>query len=621
MTLGAQVVAQAFAEDVVVFDQQQAHAGGARVAKDHTLGPRAQAAFSDPSGGLRAMAGVSFEWSTPPRGLPAPEAPSRFTFNASVEQVLVVASVFFVLAANRPFFAAAMHGHDPADPATWGFVLALATLLTSAHFLMMALVANRWTLKPVLAVLIVATALATYFMARYSVYFDATMVRNVLRTDPSEARELLSLTLLPHLLLYAVLPLVLLARVRIVNRPLLRAGLVRALALLLAVAAAVASVLAASQPFASLMRNHREVRYLITPGNVVWSLGAVLASDSRHAVRPLQPIGLDARPGPSWAQRSKPMVMVLVVGETVRAANWGLNGYARQTTPELARLPLVNFSDVVSCGTNTEVSLPCMFAPVGRRDYDERRIRGSQGLLHVLARAGVAVQWRDNQSGCKGVCDGLPNDSVQSLDVPGLCSDGRCLDEGLGHGLDQRLAQARGTQLLVLHMLGNHGPAYFRRYPSTFARFTPACENDDLQHCSREQIVNAYDNALLYTDHVLASLIRQLGAQADRVDSALLYVSDHGESLGENRLFLHGIPYPIAPSVQTRVPMVLWTSPGFAQTTGLDLACLRQRAGVSVSHDHLFHSLLGLLDVQTQLYDPQWDFSATCRHDVVGSAR
>ena len=209
------------------------------------------------------------------QGQPAPESAPRFTFAATVEQVLMVASVFFVLAANRPFFAAAMHGHDVADASTWGFVLALGTLLMSAHFLMMALVANRWTLKPVLAVLIVATAVATYFMARYSVYFDATMVRNVLRTDPGEARELLSPALLPHLLLYAVLPLALLARVRIVNRPLLRAVLVRALALLLAAAASVASVLAASQPFASLMRNHREVRYLITPGNVVWSLGAV----------------------------------------------------------------------------------------------------------------------------------------------------------------------------------------------------------------------------------------------------------------------------------------------------------------------------------------------------------
>jgi lipid A ethanolaminephosphotransferase len=556
--------------------------------------------------------------SAQPLAAPPTVAPPRFTIAATVEQVLVVASVFFVLAANRPFFAAALRGHEANTASTWGFVVAMATMLVAAHFLLMALVANRWTLKPVLAVLIVATAFATYFMAHYNVYVDASMMRNVLRTDFGEARELLAPMLVPYLLLYAVLPLLLLWRVRLVNRSLLRATLVRLGAMLLAVLVAVGALLAVYQPFVSLMRNRHEVRYLITPGNVVWSLGAVLVSETRTAAKPKQAIGLDAKPGPSWATRHKPMLVVLVVGETARAANWGLSGYARQTTPQLATLPVINFSDVTSCGTNTEVSLPCMFAPVGRRQYDEQSIRGSQGLLHVLARAGVAVHWRDNQSGCKGVCDGLTNDSVQGLNAPGLCSEGRCLDEGLLQGIDRRLDQAQGRQLLVLHQLGNHGPAYFRRYPASFARFTPACENEDLQHCTREEITNAYDNALLYTDHVLAQLIAQLNAHADNVDSALLYVSDHGESLGENRLFLHGVPYAIAPDVQTKVPMVWWSSPGFAQTTGLDLACLRQRAQASVSHDHLFHTLLGLLDVSTALYEPQWDFTAECRH--VGAA-
>jgi lipid A ethanolaminephosphotransferase len=254
-----------------------------------------------------------------------------------------------------------------------------------------------------------------------------------------------------------------------------------------------------------------------------------------------------------------------------------------------------------------------MFAPVGRRQYDEARIRGSESLLHVAARAGVAVHWRDNQSGCKGVCDGLPNDTVQGLNAPGLCSDGRCLDEGLAHGLEQRLAGAQGVQLLVLHQLGNHGPSYFRRYPKAFARFTPVCEHDDLQRCTREEIVNAYDNALLYTDHLLAQLLTQLRAHESRVDTALLYVSDHGESLGEKGLFLHGMPHAIAPAEQTKVPMVLWLSAGLQQTLGLDLDCLRQRATKPASHDHLFHTLLGLTDVRTALYEAALDLTLECR--------
>jgi lipid A ethanolaminephosphotransferase len=211
---------------------------------------------------------------------------------------------------------------------------------------------------------------------------------------------------------------------------------------------------------------------------------------------------------------------------------------------------------------------------------------------------------------------------VASLQLPGLCSEGRCYDEGLLHGLEQRLAlaarpraagQAAPAQLLVLHMLGNHGPSYFRRYPPAFARFQPACGFDDLQKCSREDIVNAYDNALLYTDHVLASAVAQLQAAAGTVDSVLLYVSDHGESLGENNLYLHGLPYAIAPDTQKRVPMTLWLSPGAPQALGLNLPCLAQRAGQPAAHDHLFHTLLALLDVRTALYEAPLDLAQGCR--------
>jgi len=234
----------------------------------------------------------------------------------------------------------------------------------------------------------------------------------------------------------------------------------------------------------------------------------------------------------------------------------------------------------------------------------------------VLARAGVAVSWRDNQSGCKGVCEGLPQDDVLSLKLNGICSDGRCLDEGLLAGLDRRLAGLKakpGTQFLVLHMLGNHGPSYFRRYPPAFARFKPACEFDDLHKCSQQEIVNAYDNVLLYTDHVLASLLAQLQAAAGTVDSAVLFVSDHGESLGENNLYLHGLPYAIAPDLQKRVPMVLWFSAGAPTSLGLDVACLQRRAKEPAAHDHLFHTLLGLVDVKTALYEPAWDLAQACR--------
>lgn len=528
----------------------------------------------------------------------------------AIEHLIVLASLYWVLSANGLFFEAALQGRSWTEGTTWGFLAALALGLFGLHVLLLSLVAHHRMIKPVLSLLLIAAAAGSWFMQSYGIYLDPTMVRNVLHTDVAEARELWSFALLVHLLIYAGLPLLLLHKVQIAPQSWGRAVLRRLVLIGAAVLLLFAVLMAIFQPLASLMRNHREMRYLATPANLLWSSGAVLASESRGTVQPRQSLDPDARLASAPGQR--PRVLVIVVGETARAANWGLSGYARQTTPELARLPVLNVDAVTSCGTNTEVSVPCLFAPVGRRDYDEARIRGQESLMHLLAQAGVAVHWRDNQSGCKGVCDGLPQDSVAALHPPGLCAEGRCLDEGLLSGLDARLAQATGTQVWVLHMLGNHGPSYFRRYPTAYARFQPACEQDDLRLCSREEIVNAYDNALLYTDHVLASLIGTLQTHADRVDSFMLYVSDHGESLGEKGLYLHGMPYAIAPDEQTRVPMTLWWSAGWRKYSGLDPACLRHRASAPVQHDHLFHTVLGLLDVRSRVHEPAWDLSAGC---------
>jgi lipid A ethanolaminephosphotransferase len=553
--------------------------------------------------------------------LAAARAPLLLRLSATSDQLVLAAGVFWALAVNRPFFAAALRAQGAMDGRAWSLVFGLAVMLAALHVLLLGLLATRRSVKPLLALMAVVAAGALHFAQAYGVVLDPSMLRNVLRTDLAESRELLSWSLAADLLLYAALPIALLARVRVTVRPWRRALVARTLLLGGALLAFVASLMWQFQPLASLTRNHKEVRYLVTPANVLWSAASVLARDARGAVQPRQPIGLDAAPGPSWATRERPRLVVLVVGETARGANWGLNGYARQTTPQLAQLraqlpTLVNFPDVTACGTSTEVSLPCMFAPLGRRDYDESRIRGSESLLHVLARAGAQVLWRDNQSGCKGVCEGLPSEVVSAATAPGLCQGDRCWDEGLLRGLDerlQRLAGGKDVQVLVLHMLGNHGPSYFRRYPAAFERFTPTCRDDDLSRCEREAIVNAYDNALLYTDHVLAALIGTLRANAARVDSALLYVSDHGESLGEKGLFLHGVPYAIAPREQTHVPMLMWWSEGFGRTRGLDAGCMAEQARRPAQHDHLFHTLLGLLDVTTSLYAPDFDVTGPCR--------
>ncbi|MFL6694159.1 MAG: phosphoethanolamine transferase [Ramlibacter sp.] len=527
-------------------------------------------------------------------------------------ETLVLASAVYLLAAcNLPFWRSALGARDWAAPGTWAFFLAMFGAFTAAYVAFTLPFATRWTVRPLLAVLVLLAAALSWYMDRYSIYFDRSMLRNVLVTNWGEARELLGARYFLHMALFGVLPAALLWWPRLARRTLGRAMLVRLGWIAAAVLLTIGFLLPVFADFASLMRNQKQLRFLLNPGNAI-AAGVAEAWGSGRRVAPASvAVGTDAKLAPAGQQR-RPTVFVLVVGETARAQNFGLDGYARQTTPELAKRNVINFPHVTACGTSTEVSLPCMFSPFGRRDYDADRIASHQSVLHVLHRAGIGVLWRDNQSGCKGVCAGLEVQDMVQVAGPLLCPGGACFDEVLLHGLQERLAQAQGNQVIVLHQLGSHGPAYDRRYPDAFRRFTPACAHDELRQCSQAEIVNAYDNTILYTDHVLGQLVDLLARQ-ERFDTAMLYVSDHGESLGESGLYLHGVPFAIAPDVQTHVPMVAWVSPSFARSTGLDEACLRSHAAQPASHDNLFHTLLGAFDVQTQVYDPGMDLLRPCR--------
>jgi lipid A ethanolaminephosphotransferase len=537
--------------------------------------------------------------------------PWRLALNT--DALALAGGVYFALFCNGPFIRSAMDGRSWTEMSTWAFAASLVLLLIVLHTMLLGMVTVGRAAKPMLGAFILVAAGASYYSAKYGTYIDPTMVRNVLHTQWAEARELMGPALLGHLLLHALPPLALLSRVDVIERPWRKALLVRLRTLLGAAIILVVVLLLVFQDVAALMRNQRELRYLITPANIVYSTARTLGSEGAAKASPRLAVGEDARRGSIAAQRKKPLMVVLVIGETARAANWGLNGYGRPTTPELAALHPLNFTAVQACGTNTETSLPCMFSAIGRRDFDERRIRTSESLLDVLRRAGYGLQWIDNQSGCKGVCAGIPEVSVGKDKYPDLCDGDHCLDETLVRELRAGTGAAAGDQVLVLHMLGNHGPAYHKRYPASHRRFGPACETGELRKCSREEIVNAYDNALTYTDSVLAEIVRYLETLSATHDTGLVYLSDHGESLGEHGLYLHGVPHSIAPDEQTAIPMVWWLSPGLAESTRLDTRCLALQAAKPWSHDNLFHTMLGLLDVQTRVYEPQLDITAPCR--------
>ncbi len=530
----------------------------------------------------------------------------------SVEALILLASLAFAAVYNNSLWKLLFGAADFSAPRTLALFVALFLLVVALQFAGLALLLTRRTVRPVLAVLFLCTALASFYMDRYTVFINKDMLRNILNTDPAEAGELLTVSLIPHLLLYAALPIALLAFSRVAVRPLSRSILIRAGTVSVALTVAVLALLVQFRDASSLIRTHRDARFLVTPTNYLAALYKIGRAAVANPPGPRRPIALDAHRVIAAGGNRKPTLLVLAIGETVRSANFGLSGYARETTPELRQLDVVVYPRVQACGTSTEVSLPCMFAPVGRRDYDEKRIEHEQSLLQILDRVGYEVVWIDNQSGCKGVCEGLRTDRIPGDADPAFCDGDRCLDGILQSRLDAAVQASTGDLVVVLHMLGNHGPAYSRRYPADFRKFEPTCESAELSECSPAEIVNSYDNAIWYTDHVLAGVIHHLQAQTDR-DAGLIYVSDHGESLGEAGIYLHGLPYGIAPAVQREVPMLFWLSDGLERAAGVSRVCLARESAAAVTHDHLFHSVLGLLQVESAVREDSLDLFSRCR--------
>ena len=522
----------------------------------------------------------------------------------------LLTALWIATAANWPLWRALFALPENASGRGALFVLGFAGLIAALTLLLLALAAWRRTIKPVAALLLVPAAAGAHFMGTYGVVIDPTMMTNVLQTNPTETRDLLSLRLLASLLVLAALPIAWMWRLRLRRLGPLAQGGRNLAAMIGALALGAALLFAIFADLSATMRNHKSLRYLINPHNSFYALGVLAHQANAKPAGPPLPIGQDATLAARPAG-AKPPLVLLVIGETARADHFSLNGYDRATNPQLAKLDVVSFRDVSSCGTNTAASVPCMVSHLGREAYVARE-RDQENLLDLAWRAGLAVLWLDNQAGCKGVCARVPNAMATEGAPAALCSDGECLDEALLHGLDARIAalpaerRARGL-LLVMHQMGSHGPAYWRRSPPDGKPFQPECETNVLQQCERQALVNAYDNSIAYTDRVLAGAIGWLQQQRTAFEPLMLYVSDHGESLGENGLYLHGLPYAVAPREQTHVPMVVWTPSAERRQ------CLAAQRDAPLSHDNLFHTVAGALGIRASEYRAALDLFAACR--------
>ena len=496
------------------------------------------------------------------------------------------------------------------------FALGFGVIITSALTAVLSFLNWRGWLKPVLSVFFLSAASGAYFMVSYGIVIDSTMITNVVQTDTKEALDLLNWRMLISLLVLGILPCWVLWKTPLQVLRLRQQIWSNTLTAVVSVVVIVAALLAIFQDFSSIMRNHTQLRYLVNPLNSYYAIGMVAAKPFQRDNKTLLAIGRDAQMA-TPKSNEKPPLLLLVLGETARMGNFGVNGYERQTTPALAQENIISLKGVMSCGTSTATSVPCMFSHLGKEDFEARK-NNYESLIDVLHHAGLAVLWIDNQSGCKGVCERVPQALTKELKHPTLCKDGECFDEIMLNQLDERIQalpaerRAKGV-VVVMHQMGSHGPAYYKRVPDAFKKFQPECKSNALQECTREQVVNSFDNTILYTDHFLGQAIQWLKKSEATAASAMLYVSDHGESLGENNLYLHGLPYRVAPDVQKRVPWITWWSPQFEKQLGLSRTCLQNKVQMPLTHDNYFHSVLGLVNVSTEVYQAKLDVHADCR--------
>jgi lipid A ethanolaminephosphotransferase len=514
---------------------------------------------------------------------------------------------------NVPFWAQSVGAMWHPTLGGAAFVVSLFIVVMHLQAMLLLLMPSERTLRAAASILFIVAAVSAYFCSEYGAIMNKDMLRNVLQTDPAEVRGLISIKLLASIVVLGIVPAVLVWRVSLPSISWPRRLRERGAALGISLFICVLALFACSASYAVFFREHKPIRFTLMPLAPVSSLAGIVSATSRRDTDGplLNPAAKSQRVGVAHA---KPLVLMLVVGETARAADFELGRYSRPTNPELEHVDnLVYFSNTTSCGTSTAVSVPCMFSHLDRTRFDVDEAGRYTNLLDSLAEAGLAVEWRDNNTGCKGVCARTALIRYAERADKRLCGNAYCYDEVMLTDLAERLRHVDRDTVIVFHQIGSHGPAYSDRYPPEFERFKPACRSNELHHCTGQEVLNAYDNTIAYTDHVLAHQIRLMGEASEYVDGVLIYVSDHGESLGEQGVYLHGMPYAFAPPVQKEVPMLIWTSTGYEERMGLRTGCLQTHARDPLSHDNLYHTVLGATDVRNELYDSKLDILSTCR--------
>lgn len=536
------------------------------------------------------------------------------SFQSTQTRLNLLLAIYFATVFNYALYAKIWQIQEH----VWAnFLFTVPLFIFLACWLVFTLLALPFVHKIIVPLLLVISASVSYNSIFLDVYFNRDMLTNVMQTTVSESSRLMTVPFIAWVVCLGVVPAVLYCRTKIIYRTWWRECLVRIGAGCLSILGVLAIAAIFYQDYASVGRNNPTLKDLIVPSNFI---GAGI-SKYKHWKRdnlPYQTLDTQVKQIKTTPNRR---VFVMIVGETTRAMNWGLNGYARQTTPLLAKRgdSVINFHHVSSCNTFTAGSVPCMFSHMTRTEFNATRAEKQDNILDMMQRAGIKVVWIDNDTGCKGVCKNTPYVDVTKINSPEFCKHGECLDNAMLPELDKvlnQIDQSNQDTLIVLHTIGSHGPTYYERYTPEYRQFTPTCDTNEINRCSNQELVNTYDNTILYVDQFINTVIARL-EQHESWESAVMFASDHGESLGERGVYLHSTPYEIAPKEQTSIPMIMWFSPTWLQNEKTNAGCLRQNAQAQTySHDNVFSTLFSAMNLdktQSQTYRADLDILAACR--------
>ena len=529
----------------------------------------------------------------------------------------LLASIWLAFALNIGFYQK-LHQLTPYQGIKSGLFLTASVLVVIAMYnVLLQLLQWRWNAKAMTLVLLIIGGFSAYFVCSFGIAITSDQVQNAVQTDPQEVKDLFSMSLVIWSLFMVAVPMLVFGFIRIQSDKWSIRVWKKFLHVLASLTIVGVMLFAFYIDFAAIFREHRNLKGMISPQNTIASSISYYHKQAPKENLPLLRYGQDAHRVVKVSEGEKPKLMVLVVGETARAESFSLNGYAKNTNPELSKLDILNFSHVSSCGTATAVSVPCMFSGMPRLKYNEQLASHREGLLDIAQRAGYRVSWIDNNSGCKGTCNRVEQVKISPTLKKKWCSaEGECHDEILIDALKQYMAKIAKNdhtpRLIVLHQAGSHGPAYYARSTPSYQKFKPTCDTNAIQGCTQAVLINTYDNTIVYTDHILSGLIQQLQSDT-KYQTGFWYVSDHGESTGEYGMYLHGAPYAMAPSQQTHVPMIMWFSENWKAHESAQISCLERQKDQELSQDNLFPSMLSLLNIKTQVIDPKNDMLKKCK--------